>query len=69
MKSSSFLPYGPWESRGNKVVTGTGQTIAVVFYPRYANEIARAIAELPEMEDTIEELEERVRAVKEKADQ
>jgi hypothetical protein len=52
-----FLPAGPWESRGNKVVTGTGQTIATVFYPRYAAQIAEMLTKLPELIKRVEELE------------
>lgn len=44
----SKLPPGPWDSKGNKV-TVNGQTVAVVFYPRDASEIAKAIAELPDL--------------------
>lgn len=54
------LPPGPWDSRGNKVVTGNGQTICVVFYPRYASEIARVIASLPDLIEKAEELESEV---------
>lgn len=63
--SSHFLPPGPWESRGNRVVTGTGQTIATVFFPRYAAQIAEMIASYPELAGRIVELEEEVGKLRE----
>lgn len=61
---NNFLPPGPWEVRGNKIVTGNGQTIAVVFFPRYAVEIARAIAGLPDLMDKVEELNKKLESRK-----
>ena len=54
---SDLLPPGPWDARGNRVVTGNGQTICVVFYPRNAAEVARLIAQLPDLFRRVEEQE------------
>ena len=55
----SKLPPGPWDSKGNKV-TVNGQTVAVVFYPRDASEIAKAIAELPDILEEMEEMKSQI---------
>ena len=41
----SLIPPAPWGVKGNTVIDGYGQTIAVVFYKHYPIEIARFIAE------------------------
>lgn len=57
-----LIPPGPWTARGNAVLDGHGQTIAVIFYKHYPLEIARFIVELNEQtdlrfaQDRIEEL-------------
>lgn len=62
--SSHFLPPGPWDVRGNKIVTSSGQTIATVFFPRYASEIARMISQVPELSGRVEELEDTIEELK-----
>lgn len=57
---NSNLPPGPWDSKGNKLVTGNGQTIATVFYPRNASQIAEALSKFPDLLEELEELRERV---------
>lgn len=59
----SLLPPGPWDSRGNKVIVANGQTVCVVFYPRNAGEIARMIAQLPEIIEERDELKEQLDAM------
>lgn len=62
----SLIPPGPWSAKGNTVVDGYGQTIAVVFYKHHPIEVARFIAEMPEQGDLriaearIDELEKEV---------
>ena len=41
----SLIPPGPWGVKGNTVIDGYGQTIAVIFYKHYPLEVARYIAE------------------------
>ena len=63
----SLVPPGPWSAKGNTVVDGYGQTIAVVFYKHYPVEIARFIAEVVSQDDLhnaqarIDELEAEVK--------
>jgi hypothetical protein len=56
---SDFLPSGPWDARGNRI-TVNGQTVATVFYPRYASQIASEIAKLPDLMEEIERLKARI---------
>jgi hypothetical protein len=53
---NQLLPPGPWEAKGNTIKLSTGRTIAVVFYPAYAAEIARVMATIPDLLAQIEEL-------------
>lgn len=72
--NQSLIPPGPWGVKGNTVVDGYGQTIAVVFYKHHPGEIARFIAEMMEQPDLraaearIEEMEEEIKKLEDEND-